>query len=198
MAKGGTVYKTAGGFIVKHAGEYFKVPKKFIKSQAKDGPRDVAKRIAKSGDDVSQFPKPKKMRNAYLGKTPGKLSGPGQKVAQRMAKKGELVDALGNPVDPDTFPKKIKKSDLDNYYVNDANGVPRPLSETHMGHHEDAVDYWNDRGHQRTPQQNRDFMTNDKNYSYEYGPDNTSKGGQQQGRYSDNDPVGGVTISPSL
>lgn len=199
MAKS-MVFKGAGGFIVKHCGDYFRVPKAFAKGL--DNVDDVAAKVAKHLDDVPTWPKGK-LRKPYLGDTPGKLTETGQKVWKRMAKADppQLFDELGDAIDPEDFMddagklRNLDRGDLDRIYVLDEAGQHRPLSECDMGHQPvDAVDYWTETGYARTPDENAAWMHDPKNYMFEYGPDNQRNGRAQTNRYSNADPVNGVPI----
>ncbi|OYO23939.1 hypothetical protein CGZ93_05355 [Enemella dayhoffiae] len=193
MSGKGKVVKGAGGFILKYADEFLRIPKQFTKG-AKSAD-EVAQRIAKSGADTSKLAKASKLRNKFLGKTPGKLSDTGQRVFKRMADEGKILDKYGRPINPADYPNGITKSDLNKLHVRDSTGKPRPLSKCDMGHNpKDAVDYWTETGHRRTPQQNTDWMNDPKNYEFEYGPDNWAKGRANPNRYGNASPTGGADV----
>ncbi|TDO87652.1 GH-E family nuclease [Enemella evansiae] len=182
MSGKGTVAKTAGGFILKYADDYLRIPRTFTKG-AKSAD-EVARRIAKSGVDPNTFKKAKRLREKFLGKTPGKLSDTGQKVFKRMAEKGKIFDARGRPINPDNYPSGLTPRDLNKLRIRDANGTLRPLKQAHMGHNPvDAVDHWTTRGSRMSPQQNRDWMNDPANYEFEYGPDNMARGRTNSNRY---------------
>lgn len=195
MSGKGTVAKNAGGFILKYAGDYLRIPKALTKG-AKNAD-EVAKRIAKSGLDPAKFAKAKRLRQKFLGKTPGKLSDTGQKVFKRMAEKGKIFDVRGRPIDPARYPNGLGRGDLNKLRIRDANGNLRPLSQAHMGHNPvDAVDHWTARGHRMTPEQNRRWMNDPANYEFEYGPDNMARGRQNPNRYRNAPPSSGTAEIP--
>ncbi|NNG18157.1 hypothetical protein HJ590_00960 [Naumannella sp. ID2617S] len=182
MSGKGKVVKGAGGFILKYADEFLRIPKQFTKG-AKSAD-EVAQRIARSGVEPGSFKKAKRLREKFLGKTPGKLSNTGQQVFERMAKEGKILDADGVPIDASRFPNGLRRKDLNKVYIRDSQGRLRPLSKAHMGHNPvDAVDHWTTRGHRMTPEQNRRWMNDPQNYEFEYGPDNMSRGARNPNRY---------------
>lgn len=190
----------ASGFIVKYCGDFFRVPRGFAKGL--DSVEEVAEKVAKHLDEVTTWPKGR-LRERYLGRTPGKLSRTGQGVWRTMARAEppKLFDAAGFPIDPNDFLdragnlRNLKRRDLDDIFVIDETGKRRPLSSCHMGHNPtDAVDYWTREGFARTPQENRQWMRDPANYEFEYGPDNLRRGRENQNRYANADPVRGADV----
>ncbi|MGV2112114.1 PAAR-like domain-containing protein [Agrobacterium salinitolerans] len=111
------------------------------------------------------------LRRQYLGNTPSKTSRTGNEVRERMREEGLL---------------RTNRRGQDEFL--DENNVWRPVDspQTHMGHHPvDAVDYWNSTGrfHGARSQEVRDWMLNSDNYRFEWGPSNSSRGGQTRSRY---------------
>ena len=96
----------------------------------------------------------------------------GDEVRERMRKDGELrKDDLGN----------------DEFLAEDGNWYKVDTKSTHMGHHPvDAVDYWNDTGIKHGPKSEevRKWMLDSKNYRFEHGPLNSSRGGATKSRYN--------------
>ena len=112
------------------------------------------------------------LRRQYLGNTPSKTHRTGNEVRERMREEG-LV--------------RTNRRGQDEFFDQE-NNVWRPVDspQTHMGHHPvDAVDYWNTTGrfHGARSQEVRDWMLNSDNYRFEWGPSNSSRGGQTPSRY---------------
>ena len=121
-------------------------------------------------------------RNAYLGRTPSKVSATGRAVMKRMLRDKLITGITEKQIDALTrtsqIPKDAKFKDVD--------GKEYSLRGAHMGHNpEDAVDYWNRCGryHGAKSKPVRDWMLNPDNYRLEYGPGNCSRGGKSKSRY---------------
>lgn len=132
-------------------------------------PPDVEK--PPEGETPAQIakPKPKSLREKYMGRTPGKNSRTGREVIQRMRKEGKIRDDLmGNPVE-----------------FQDTKGDWHPMAEGDMSHKVDAVKWWNDEGRYYGPKspEVRDFMKNPDNYEIDYFKINRSKGAKLPDRY---------------
>ena len=117
-------------------------------------------------------PRPLSNRMRYLGSTPRKGSGVGNSVRERMRREGNLR------YDPELGEDVFRADD----------GIWRPVDRpnVHMGHHPvDAVDYWNDTGRHLGPRHptNDAWMRNSNNYRFEYGPENSARGGATPSRY---------------
>lgn len=190
------VIKGASGFIVKHCGKFFRIPKKFIKSG--DEAADVAERLANSKITLSDL-KTISARGKLLGKTPGKLDKTGQHVWRRMAEDGQLFDGDGLPLSLDDYGGKgslrnLTDGDLDEIYVRGKDG-PVPLRKCDMGHKEGAVDFWVDRGHTMSPEKRKQWMLDlepppaGKNYEFQPRSENRAAGARNPNRYSDVDPT---------
>ncbi|WP_142092796.1 hypothetical protein [Propioniferax innocua] len=191
------VIKGASGFIVKHCGQFFRVPRKLIKHG--DTADDVARRLANSGRGLDQLKKLKSPRRHLLGPTPGKLDPTGQHVWRRMARNGDLVDGDGLPLDLDDFGgrdslRDLTKQDLKRIYVMGEDG-PIQLKKCDMGHIEGAVEFWIDRGHRMSPDARKQWMLDleppppGKNYQFTPSSLNRSAGGRNPHRYRDVDPT---------
>jgi len=104
-------------------------------------------------------------RLRYLGRTPGKNSATGKKVFDRMVKEGTARV------------RKVKGKTVKEFW-DPKNNKWRDVKEADMGHIQDAVTWWNKTGYKHGPksQKAKDFMTNSKNYKYEYKGTNRSKG----------------------
>ncbi|XUY27078.1 PAAR-like domain-containing protein [Agrobacterium sp. rho-8.1] len=112
------------------------------------------------------------LRRQYLGNTPSKTSRTGNEVRKRTRKEGLL---------------RTNRRGQDEFFDKE-NNVWRPVDspQTHMGHNPvDAVDYWNTTGRFQgaRSQEVRDWMLNSDNYRFEWGPSNSSRGGQTPSRY---------------
>ncbi len=190
------VIKGATGFIVKHCGDFFRIPKQFIKSG--DEAADVAERLAKSKTTLSDL---KKMsaREKLLGKTPGKLDETGQHVWRRMADEGQLVTRNGSPLNLDRYGgagslRDLTEADLAKIHVMGENG-PVPLIKCDMGHKEGAVDFWVDRGYKMSPEARKKWMLDleppppGKNYEFQPRSENRAAGARNPHKYSDADPT---------
>ncbi len=121
-------------------------------------------------------------RNAYLGRTPSKVSATGRAVMKRMLRDNLITGITEKQIDALTrtsqIPKDAKFKDVD--------GKEYSLRGAHMGHNpEDAVDYWNRCGryHGAKSKPVRDWMLNPDNYRLEYGPGNCSRGGKSKSQY---------------
>lgn len=102
-------------------------------------------------------------RLRYLGRTPGKASKTGREVFERMK----------NEIPPTARIKRGQKEFWDT-----SNKKWRNIKEADMGHIEDAVKWWNRKGHKygaKSPEV-RKWMLDSKNYSLEYRSANRSKG----------------------
>ncbi|HET7434618.1 MAG TPA: GH-E family nuclease, partial [Thermoanaerobaculia bacterium] len=110
--------------------------------------------------------KAKTCREVALGGTPGKHSKQGKAVWARAQADGEAqVTASGE--------KQV--------YVETSNGNwewKKFDKNIHMGHDVDAVKWWNSKGYKygAKSQEARDFMLDDTNYRFEWGPLNSSNG----------------------
>ncbi|GAA1702473.1 hypothetical protein [Propioniferax innocua] len=192
-----TVFKGVGGFIVKHCGDYFRIPKSFVGNL--DEAADVAKKLAKTPDMdtfIRKNFKTGKLRSHYLGKNPTKLGDTGQGIFRRMLNDGELYSKSGRTLKPEKFMdadgtiRRIGDADLKKIYIKDAAGNHHDLTKATMGHYPvDAVDYWTTTGYKSPPDANKAWMHDPDNYFFEYGPDNWSNGGKQRNVYTNADPV---------
>ena len=111
-------------------------------------------------------------RKEYLGATPGKSSRTGREVRERMRAEGTV--------------RRNRRTGADEFKAENGKWYPVDSPKTHMGHHpKDAVDYWNDTGrhHGAKSKEVRDWMLDSKNYQFEYGPLNSSRGGATKSRY---------------
>lgn len=198
-----TVFKGAGGFIVKHCGEYFRVPADLANGAkyADEVAETLGEALKKDKKLITRtFPRGK-LRNTYLGKNPKMLGETGQGIYRRMLDEGKLYRRVGKDkklvplsaadrLDKAGELKPLRKQDLNRIQILDEAGKPHPLKEATMGHHPvDAVDYWTQTGYRKTVEENRTWMTNPDNYFFEYGPDNFRKGGAQTNVYTKADPV---------
>lgn len=170
--------KAGRGFIVKHAGDWFRVPKKLVKSGKVDSKALLkhndemlkkmnAKRVAKGKAPLKKFPKAGK-RDLFMGKTPGRNSPQGQKVRQQMKAEGRYRSRRG------------KEEFMD------ADGNWQPVSKADMGHKTSAVDFWNHGDPPKYPTPGRDagprspyvrrFMEDANNYEFQMPGPNRSDG----------------------
>lgn len=104
---------------------------------AEEGTGRAAKEISGKATEVSTgstgakvIATPKKLREQYLGRTPGKHSRTGKEVQERMREEGKLK------TDPITGRTTYQASD----------GKWHDLSTADMSHTKDAVTWWNDQG----------------------------------------------------
>ena len=121
-------------------------------------------------------------RNAYVGRTPSKVSKTGRAVMQRMLAKGEIQGITSDQI------SKLRRSSQipDTATFKDVDGNKYSLRNAHMGHNpEDAVSYWNRCGryHGAKSQAVRKWMLDSNNYRLEYGPGNCSRGAKSKERY---------------
>lgn len=170
------VLKAGTGFIVNHAGTWFRVPKKLVRQgeAAAEHLEDLAvKRAAKDAARKAAGKRARKesKRDLFLGKTPGKGSDVGAKVKARSEIKGpagrQRVKTSGNPE------------------------VWTPLEDCDMGHKTSAVDFWNQGsppdyptpGKDAGPRSDyvRDFMNDDRNYELQPKGPNRSAGPAMDG-----------------
>ena len=121
-------------------------------------------------------------RNAYVGRTPSKVSKTGRAVMQRMLANGEIEGITSDQI------SKLRRSSQipDTATFKDVDGNKYSLRNAHMGHNpEDAVSYWNRCGryHGAKSQAVRKWMLDPNNYRLEYGPGNCSRGAKSKERY---------------
>ena len=112
--------------------------------------------------------KPKRLREKYLGRTPGKNSRTGREVQERLAEEGRLRE------DPFTGEKEFEYD-----------GQWYPLKDADMAHQTDAVTWWNDVGRQygaKSPEV-RDWMLDSDNYDLQPYWVNRSLGAKLGERY---------------
>jgi len=124
---------------------------------------------AEEGARVSRSKK--SARSQYLGRTPSKNTRTGNEVRERMRKEGLLR------TDPETG------ADV---FFDGKTWRPVDTPETHMGHHPiDAVDHWNDelRYTGAKSEEVRQWMLDSDNYRFEWGPENSARGGATSSRY---------------
>lgn len=149
-----------------------KAAKEAAEAAAKKEADEAAATVSgKAGARVTKKKK-KSLRLQYLGKTPGKKTKVGDAVRERMRKEGNLR------TNPETL--------LDEFKADNGKWYPVDSQQTHMGHHPvDAVDYWNKEGryYGAKSEEVRDWMNDPNNYRFEYGPENSSRGGQTPSRY---------------
>ncbi|MNT68571.1 hypothetical protein D3C72_2068150 [compost metagenome] len=113
--------------------------------------------------------KAKKLREQYLGRTPGKSSKTGREVQERMRAEGKLK------TDPITGETKFQASD----------GKWHDLSKADMAHKTDAVSWWNSTGREfgaKSPEVRR-WMLDSKNYTLDHYSLNRSAGAKLGERY---------------
>jgi len=138
---------------------------------------DTAADVNKAADagDAAKAPEPqgpngnggkikqkiKKLREQYLGRTPGKKSRTGKEVQDRMREEGKLRDGRKGT--------EFQAS----------NGKWYPLKDADMAHHPtDAVSWWNQTGRQygaKSPEV-REWMLDSKNYTLDHYSLNRSAG----------------------
>ena len=121
-------------------------------------------------------------RNAFVGRTPSKVSKTGRAVMQRMLANDQIQGITSAQI------SKIRRSSQipSAATFTDINGKQYPLRQAHMGHNpEDAVSYWNRCGryHGAKSQAVRKWMLDPNNYRLEYGPGNCSRGAKSKERY---------------
>lgn len=136
----------------------------------------ASKDAAKSSDEVAQntaikqkVKKTKKLREQYLGKTPGKASATGKKVIKRMTKEGKIKKELGGKL-------KFQASD----------GKWYPIKEADMSHKTDAVKWWNTEGrlkYRPKSKEVRQWMLDPNNYELDHYRINRSKGAKLSENY---------------
>ncbi len=136
------------------------------------GARQVDEVATEAAEQTARVTRPLTNRVRYLGYTPRKGSRVGQEVRERMRREGNLR------YDPELGEDVFRADD----------GIWRPVDRpnVHMGHHPvDAVDYWNDTGRHLGPRHptNDAWMRNSDNYRFEYGPENSARGGATPSRY---------------
>jgi hypothetical protein len=111
-----------------------------------------------------------RLRDQYMGDTPGKSSRTGLEVQQRMRAQGTLRDNLV------TGEVEFRSAADGNWY---------PLSDGDMAHVTDAVKWWNETGRAYGPKsaQVREWMLNSRNYTIEHYSPNRSAGAKLPDRY---------------
>ena len=121
-------------------------------------------------------------RNAYVGRTPSKVSKTGRAVMQRMLANGEIEGITSEEISKLRRTSQIPEGAV----FKDVDGKKYSLRNAHMGHNpEDAVSYWNRCGryHGAKSQAVRKWMLDPNNYRLEYGPGNCSRGAKSKERY---------------
>ncbi|MFK1432506.1 hypothetical protein ACIU0H_02450 [Pseudomonas aeruginosa] len=135
------------------------------KEAADKAAREAAQKKAKEqahGAGAKVLEKAKKLREQYLGRTPGKKSKTGREVQERMRKEGKLRE---NEITGETE-------------FLDSKGVWRDLKEADMSHKTDAVSWWNETGRQygaKSPEV-RKWMLDSDNYYLDHYSINRSAG----------------------
>nr|WP_314477599.1 GH-E family nuclease [uncultured Pseudomonas sp.] len=164
-------YVGTAGKIGRHAAKATaeasaKTAKEAAERTVKEGTERNAREVAKpkqadsSGAKISR--RPMKLREQYLGRTPGKKSRTGAEVQERMRQEGKLQD------NPYTGRTEFRAS----------NGKWYDIREADMAHREDAVKWWNREGHKhgaKSPKV-RQWMLDSKNYYLEHRSINRSQG----------------------
>ncbi|EOG5637488.1 GH-E family nuclease [Pseudomonas aeruginosa] len=142
------------------------------KEAADKAAKEAAKKEAKEqapGAGAKVLEKAKKLRERYLGRTPGKNSRTGREVQERMRAEGKLK------TDPITGETKFQASD----------GSWHDLSKADMAHKTDAVSWWNKTGRKfgaKSPEV-RKWMLDSKNYTLDHYSLNRSAGAKLGERY---------------
>lgn len=173
------VLKAGRGFIVKHAGDWFRVPKKLLDDAggltAKQLDDIAAKQAAKDAARKAAGKKARKAskRDLFMGKTPGRNSDIGQTVQARMRANGDIRDIDGVPS------------------FQDADGSWLPVDKADMGHRTSAVDFWNHGSPPEYPTPGKDagprspyvreFMDDPDNYELQGPSTNRSEGAGMDG-----------------
>ncbi|MCT4647880.1 MAG: GH-E family nuclease [Carboxylicivirga sp.] len=108
-------------------------------------------------------------RLKYMGSTPGKKSGTGKKVIERMTEEGKIRTKFGET--------EFLASN-DKWY---------PLADADMAHKTDAVNWWNETGrfYGAKSKEVREFMKNSDNYYLEHYSINRSQGAKLKKTYLD-------------
>ena len=125
------VMKAGTGFIVKHAGEWFRVPKKLVRNGDHLAARHLDDVVAnKAAQDAARRAAGKKARkeskrDLFMGRTPGQGSPVGSKVERRMRANGDIRGRgsraqVRTGTDPEVW---------------------TPLRDCDMGHQTSAVDF---------------------------------------------------------
>jgi hypothetical protein len=116
------------------------------------------KAVAKDGVKIKK--RLMKLREKYLGKTPGKKSKTGREVIERMRKEGKIRERFGKT--------EFQASDGRWYSIDKAD----------MAHKTDAVTWWNETGRQygAKSKEVRDWMLDSKNYTLDHRTLNRSAG----------------------
>ncbi|MEQ1636224.1 MAG: GH-E family nuclease [Methylococcales bacterium] len=147
-----------------------KAEREAAKKAEKEAAEKAAKEKAvKEGGHV-KGPKKKKLREQYLGRTPGKKSKTGREVIERMEKDGKIER---NPIT-----NKVTK-------FMDSQGNWRDIKDADMAHSKDAVTWWNETGRKdvaRSPEV-RKWMLDSENYTLDYFKYNRSAGAKLPDRY---------------
>jgi hypothetical protein len=134
--------------------------------------KEVSSKVAREGSEgtgAKVLAKPKKLREQYLGRTPGKNSRTGKEVQERMREEGKLK------TDPITGETKFEASD----------GKWHELSKADMAHNRDAVNWWNEVGRKfgaKSPEV-REWMLDSKNYTLDHYSINRSAGARLSETY---------------
>ncbi|HGX3311251.1 TPA: GH-E family nuclease [Pseudomonas aeruginosa] len=142
------------------------------KEVADKAAKEAAQKEAKEqsqGAGAKVLEKAKKLREQYLGRTPGKSSRTGREVQERMRAEGKLK------TDPITGETKFQASD----------GTWHDLSKADMAHKTDAVSWWNKTGREfgaKSPEV-RKWMLDSKNYTLDHYSLNRSAGAKLGERY---------------
>lgn len=136
---------------------------------AREGTKRTTKEISGKGAEEGAetagakiLAKPKKLREQYLGRTPGKGSRTGKEVQERMRKEGKLKT---DPLTGET----IYQASNGNWY---------DLSTADMSHNKDAVRWWNDKGREygaKSPEV-REWMLDSSKYTLDHYSINRAAG----------------------
>lgn len=132
------------GFIVKMAGDWFRVPKKLVKDGKVDL-GDLRKHIdaqkAARESKGKKYAKPSR-RDMFLGKTPGHGSDVGSTVKKNMG---------------DNYRKKVIDGEtVEHVQYPPGSGDWYPIDKCDMAHKVDAVDFWNNGAPPKYPRPGRE------------------------------------------
>ncbi|WP_081016635.1 MULTISPECIES: GH-E family nuclease [Pseudomonas] len=164
-------YAGTAGKVVRHATRATteasaKLTKEIVERTGREGTERSTKEVLapKQTDGVGAkvLERTRKLREKYLGRTPGKMSRTGREVQERMREEGKLRD------NPYSGKPEFMASDKKWY----------DISRADMAHKEDAVKWWNREGrkHGAKSPKVREWMLDSKNYYLEHRSINRSQG----------------------
>lgn len=131
MPPTGKAVKAGRGFIVKHMGDWFRVPKRLVKNGRVD--MDEFAKHLEMKNPGGKMKKPQR-RDLFMGKTPNHRSPTGRQVKDRMKREGTYRS------------RKQGRKEIEEIEYPKGSDQWHNVNDCDMAHKHDAVKFWNDGG----------------------------------------------------